>query len=163
MKTCLCLAALFLVITGLVAGCRAASAGQSGEPKITITKPYALPALAEGNGVIYLDVVNEGGSADKLLKAASDVAEAVEMHETKIDENDVMQMTPLLDLEVPPGATVKLEPAGKHIMLVKLKQALNPGDTITLALTFEKTGLITVAAKVREIGAASEHNMEHNN
>jgi copper(I)-binding protein len=138
-----------------------AAASQSSLPEIIVAEPYALPAIAEGNGVIYLKLVNEGGRADTLLKVESQVAEAAEMHETKIDENDVMRMRPLAHLEIPAGESVSLEPGGKHIMLIKLKQALKSGEKINLTLTFAKSGSLNVVANVHEASSTTEHLMEH--
>jgi hypothetical protein len=108
-------------------------------------------------------LANEGSSPDVLLSAESQVAAAVEMHETKIDENDVMRMTLLSKIEVPAEGSVSLEPGGKHIMLINLKQELKPAEKISLTLNFEKAGPLTVEAEVRQSGAAMEHSMEHNN
>jgi len=143
--------------------CGAAPAGQSGAPGITVSDPYVSAVLVGGNGVIYLNLANEGSSPDVLLSVESQVAAAVEMHETKIDENDVMRMTPLAKIEVPAGGSVSLEPGGKHIMLINLKQELKPNEKISLTLNFEKAGPLTVETEIRQSGAVMEHSMEHNN
>lgn len=153
------LAILLLLTTGLAAQC-APTTGRGGEPEISVTEPYGQTAMAGGNGVIYLKLVNKGGSADSLLKVETQAAEAAELHETTIDANDVMRMRPLAKVDVPAGETVNLEPGGKHIMLLKLKQELKAGETIKLSLTFEKSGPLTVEAGIREVGAA-EHMMDH--
>lgn len=159
MRVYLSLAALLLV-TALAAQC-VPTASRSSGPKITVTEPYGLAAIAGGNGVIYLKLVNEGGSADTLLKVETQAAEAAEMHETSMEANDVMRMSPLAKVEVPAGETVSLEPGGKHIMLVKLKQPLKAGEKINLTLTFEKSGPLSIEADIREPGAAADHNMDH--
>jgi hypothetical protein len=141
----------------LATGC---GLGSSGPPKITVSDPYA-PVAPGANGAVYLELVNEGGSSDVLLSVESQVAEAVEMHETKLDENDVMSMRPISKIEVPAGGSVSLEPGGKHIMLINLQQALKPGEKISLTLNFEKSGPLAVEAEIRQIGAAMEHDTEH--
>jgi len=161
---------IYIILTTLLAAlmlwavqCGVAPAGQSDAPRITVSDPYASAVFAGGNGVIYLNLANEGSSPDVLLSVESQAAAAVEMHETKIDENDVMRMTPLSKIEVPAGGSVSLEPGGKHIMLINLKQELKPAEKISLTLNFEKAGPLTVEAEVRQSGAAMEHSMEHNN
>jgi copper(I)-binding protein len=67
-----------------------------------------------------------------------------------MDENDVMRMGPIPNVEIPAGDSINLEPGGKHIMLLNLKQGLNPGDRITMTLTFQQTGSMIVEAEVRE-------------
>jgi copper(I)-binding protein len=148
------LAVLFIIITAVAGQCGVAPAGQGSKSEISITDPYALPALAGGNGVVYLELGNGGRSPDTLLKVESQAAQVAELHETKIDENDVMQMGPLATIEVPAGGSVSLEPGGKHIMFIKLKQALKPAEKISLTLVFEKAGSMTVEAEVREAGPA---------
>jgi len=101
-------------------------------------------------GVVYLTLINEGREADRLISAASDVAETVEFHETKM-EGDVMKMQPLPEgIEVPAGGQVELKPGGYHIMLINLKRDLKVGDRFTVTLEFEKSGTLNVEVEVRE-------------
>jgi copper(I)-binding protein len=46
---------------------------------------------------------------------------------------------------------VTLKPGGLHVMLIGLKQPLEPGDMVDLALTFEDGSRIPVQAPVRRI------------
>jgi copper(I)-binding protein len=94
-------------------------------------------------------LMNEGDRADTLLSAESEVAEAVELHESKM-EGDVMKMGPVSRIEVPAGGSATLEPGGLHVMLINLKQELTPGEKIPLTLNFERSGLMTIEAEVRE-------------
>lgn len=133
-----------------------------GPPDLMVTEPWArISPMSAGNGAVYLNLVNRGGSADALLSAESDAAEAVELHETKMAENDVMQMRPVARIEVPAGGSVSLEPGGKHIMLINLKQELAADQTIVLTLNFEKSDPVTVEAVVRP--ASAGEGMGHNN
>ncbi len=122
--------------------------------------------MVAGNGAVYMVLMNEGSSDDALLSAKTDIAEIVELHQTKI-ENDVMKMSPVPNVPVPAGDSVKLEPGGLHVMLINLKEELVPGKKISLTLNFEKSGPMTVEAEIRETGEAMapdmgkmEHNME---
>ncbi len=117
---------------------------------VMVMEPWARSSpMVAGNGAVYLKLMNEGSSDDALLSATTDVAEVVELHETKIGENDVMQMSPVARIEVPAGGSVSLEPGGKHIMLLGLKQELAAGQKIDLTLQFEKAGAVVVEAEVR--------------
>jgi hypothetical protein len=102
-----------------------------------------------------MTLMNEGGQPDVLLSAETDVAEVVELHETRM-EGDVMKMSPISSIEVPAGGSVNLEPGGKHIMLINLKQQLTPGEKIKLILNFEKSGQKTIEAEIREMGASMD-------
>jgi len=117
-------------------------------PKITVEDAWARPsAMMAGSGAVYVTLKNTGGD-DVLVSAASDVAEAVELHQTKM-EGDMMKMSPVPNIPVPAGETVKLEPGGKHIMLINLKQTLNPGEKISITLNFEKSGAMTLDVPVK--------------
>ncbi|MCG3118103.1 MAG: hypothetical protein ALAOOOJD_00237 [bacterium] len=105
---------------------------------------------AGSNGVVYLVVKNRGGAADRLLRAHANVCEATELHETIID-GDRMRMQPVEGgIEIPARGSAKLEPRGRHIMLMGLKRSLAVGDSIELHLDFEKSGSKTVFSVVRQ-------------
>jgi len=92
---------------------------------------------------------NGGETADRLVKAESDVAEAVELHKT-IMEGSMMQMAPVEHIEVPAKGQAELKPGGLHVMLIGLKHELKPGEKIKLKLQFEKAGMQEVEAEVRK-------------
>jgi hypothetical protein len=101
-----------------------------------------------GNGAVYVTVPNRGGGSDALVGAATDAATSVELHET-VHAGGVMKMRPLPRFEVPAGGRLEMKPGGHHIMLLGLKRDLKPGDTVTVTVTFEKAGPMTVEAPVR--------------
>jgi len=134
----------------LVAACGPAPASDA--PQIKVMEPWSPSALAAGNGAVYMMLENDGGSADKLVSVESDAAEAVELHQTKM-ENDVMKMSPIQGgIEVPAGGSAELKPGGMHVMLINLKKELTPGEKIPLTLNFEKSGPIKIEAEIREMG-----------
>jgi len=106
-------------------------------------KPGA-PATAGG----YVTVVNRGKTPDALISAAADVAERVEVHETR-SMAGMMMMQKVARVELAPGARVELKPGSYHLMLIGLKRSLTPGQTVTLTLEFERAGRITTRAEVR--------------
>lgn len=152
-----------LVMVLLLAACGASSGGAEGSsPQIIVMEAWSRPSpMAAGNGAVYMTLMNEGGSDDTLLSAETDVAEVVELHESKIVD-DVMKMSPVANIAVPAGGTAKLEPGGLHVMLIDLKEELKPGNKISLTLNFETSGPMTIEAEIHEMGEAMEHNMEHN-
>ncbi len=149
---------LLLALGLLAAQCRPASAPQ---PHITIANPYARPAPAGGSGVVYLTLKNEGNDSDALLNVTSAAAAAAELHQTTIDANDMAKMSPLWRVDLPAGASVRLEPGGQHIMLVNLKHALKVGEKVEVVLNFEKSGSLTVEVGVQEGGQSAEQAMDH--
>lgn len=100
------------------------------------------------NSAAYMLIHNHSRQADTLLGVECDVAEAGELHLSQT-ENDITTMRMVTQIEVPAQGNIELKPGGFHIMLVNLKQNLNPGDTIILRLQFEKSGEVLVEADVR--------------
>jgi copper(I)-binding protein len=102
------------------------------------------------NSAIYLKLSNRGLAADRLVAAEALVAQAVEIHETRM-EGDVMTMQQVTGgLEIPAGGQVELKPGGYHIMLIGLTQDLKAGDRFPVTLDFAEAGPITVEAEVRQ-------------
>lgn len=101
----------------------------------------------------FMVIENAGETADQLIGAAvsPEIAGAVEIHETIVGENDVMQMRPVQAIEVPARGSVELKPGGYHLMLLDVQRDLNPGDTVTLTLSFASGASLDVDATVRPL------------
>ncbi len=85
---------------------------------------------------------------DALISATADVAERVELHETR-NMSGMMMMEKVPKVELAPGSRVALKPGSYHLMLIGLKRALTPGQTVNFTLEFERAGRITTRAEVR--------------
>ncbi|MGQ9614668.1 copper chaperone PCu(A)C [Chloroflexus sp.] len=96
----------------------------------------------------YMVLVNNGAT-DAIVKAESDVAKTVELHNV-VMENNVMQMRPVEAIEVPANGQVELKPGGFHVMLIGLNRDLNEGDEVTIKLTTRSGKTIEVKAPVRK-------------
>jgi copper(I)-binding protein len=107
-----------------------------------------MPATMDSPAAGYL-VVRNSGSEDRLMGAATDLATQIEIHQTTMS-GGIMQMAPVKFIAIPAGAQAELKPGGYHLMLIGLKRTLKAGEQATLNLTFEKAGLLFVAAQVRE-------------
>ena len=105
-------------------------------------------AAERGNGAVYATVLNAGKTPDVLVAAASESADAVELHET-YEMSGMMMMRPVPKFEIPAGGRLEMKPGGYHLMLLGLKHDLKPGEKIRVALTFEKAGQVPVDAEVR--------------
>lgn len=141
------------VVLGLATAAEAQSA--SGSP-IQIEKPWAraTPGGAK-NGAVYLSIVNRGPVDDRLVAVSTPAAGMAALHRT-VEEQGVMTMQPVPVLDLKAGAKVDFAPGGYHIMLMNLKAPLKEGQTIPLALTFEKAGRIQVTVKVEKAGAMGQ-------
>jgi hypothetical protein len=143
----------------LVFSVMAAQCGPAATPSQGVTVSDIFARVTTENGAVYMTIKNGGQSDDTLVGAKTDVAKTVELHETKMDENDVMRMQPVPNIPIPAGGSVTLQPGGLHVMLIGMQKELAPGDKISLTLTFEKAGPMTVEAEVRE--GTSMGQMDH--
>jgi copper(I)-binding protein len=98
---------------------------------------------------VYFLIENHSSETHEMVAAVSDIAEAVEIHESKMS-GDVMQMNQLESVSLEPGADVMFEPGGLHIMLVGLQQDLQAGDEIEITLQFRDFEDLTVQVPVQE-------------
>ncbi len=131
-----------------------ASDYKAGDLTISQTWTRATPPNAKAGGG-FVEIVNSGESADRLIAAASDVAGKVELHEMGVTDG-VMKMRKLEDgIEIPAGETVTLKPGGLHIMFMGLNQSFEEGSTVPVTLTFEKAGDVAVELNVAKMGAKS--------
>ena len=128
----------------LLSGCDTATG-------ITVSKPWARPATQGGNGAVYFLLQNHSASADEVIGVTSDVAEATEMHESKM-EGDVMQMQQVHSIPVKGKESVEFGPGGLHVMLIRLKQDLELGDQFQVTLQFKDHEEITLTVPVQEVG-----------
>ena len=101
----------------------------------------AESAMAAGG---FMAIVNNGTEADRLIGVESDIAEKVETHESKVDENGVGTMQHVDFVEIPSGETVNLEHGGYHIMFMGLKEPLVEGEMVKATLIFEKAGRVEI-------------------
>lgn len=123
------------------------SCGNSGT--IEVKDARARAAMQGGNSAIYFVIQNQTAGKDELIGAASDVANAIEIHESKM-EGDMMMMSPVESVLLESSAKVEFKPGGLHIMLIGLKQDLKAGDEIEVILQFKNNPSITVKAMVKE-------------
>ncbi len=123
--------------------------GSAGDIKHTMDSQSATPeAAVEMTTAAFLKIKNSGAENDRLLRIETDLAQAVEIHLSEI-QNDVMTMRPVAGIDIPAGETVELKPGSYHIMLIRLQRAIKPGEIYPLTLVFEKAGTLIVDAEVR--------------
>jgi copper(I)-binding protein len=116
---------------------------------ISIEGPWARPTVGEGTSTAaYMKIANGGDEPDRLVSVASDAADHVMLHESRM-EGEVMKMVHLSGgIAIPAHGTVELKPLGLHVMVMGLKAPLKAGDALSLTLRFEKQGEVKVDAKV---------------
>ena len=100
----------------------------------------------------YLTLRNPTTRPITLVGIESPLAEHAMIHETKTVAGQ-SQMRPHEQLLVGPGATIKFEPGGLHVMLHGLKQPVAVGQSVPLVLLLADGGKMQVAAVVRPLTA----------
>jgi copper(I)-binding protein len=134
--------AVFSVLAVIFAAC-----APTGD-QIKVSDIWARPGLAGGNSAVYFVITNGTGGTDSLISASSDVADAVELHMTTMQDGN-MQMMQQMEVPIQAGKT-EFQPGGLHVMLIGLKKDLNPGDTFLLTLEFVNAGIMPLEVTVNE-------------
>jgi copper(I)-binding protein len=149
-----------LAFAFVLAGSTAVLAHSFTKGDILVDHPWTRATPGEASvGVGYVKITNNGSAADRFTGGTLDGAEALEIHEMKMD-GDVMQMRHLdKGLEIAPGATIELAPGGNHLMFMGLKKPIVAGENRKGTLSFEKAGAIDVEFTVEKAGAteSGEH------
>jgi periplasmic copper chaperone A len=123
---------------------------------VSVSGGWARATLPHQNeGVAYLTLQSPAG--DMLTTIDSPEAGMVMLHQSKTT-NGVAEMDDMENLALPAGQTIALTPGGMHLMLMEVKHALKPGDTLHLSLHFDKAGTQTVAVPVMPVGAIGPGN-----
>lgn len=110
---------------------------------------WGRPSIEGENAAAFMILMNEGEEGDRLIRAEADVADAVEIHESKI-ENDIMKMEQVEGIDIPAGEQAQLKPGGYHVMFIGLTKDLKEGDSYPLTLHFEKSGEVEVEVQVHQ-------------
>jgi periplasmic copper chaperone A len=165
--------AAIAIVALLVAACSGGSGGIKTSGAWARTSP-----MVAGSGAAYMVIENTGSAPDFLLGGSSDVAKAVEVHETVAipggsaspmestgmggmespaasadgmgTGGSMMGMQKMDRLEIPAGGSVELKPGSYHLMMIDLTRELKAGEKIDITLKFEKAGDVKVTAEVRE-------------
>lgn len=123
---------------------------------ITVSNAWARATpLGAKTGVIYVTLANAGSDDDRLVEISTPVAGSAQVH-SSMNDGGVMKMSEVMNLDVPPGATVALEPSATHLMLLDLTRRLSEGDRFPLTLTFQRAGKIEVDVLVGKVGAMTD-------
>jgi copper(I)-binding protein len=118
--------------------------------RIEVAGAWARPTVGQGGmSAAYMTIANKGDTDDTLKSARTPKAKAVELHQTTMTADGVMQMRKVEDgLPVEAGASLVLEPGGAHLMLVGLEDALKAGEELVLTLEFANAGAVDVVVPV---------------
>jgi copper(I)-binding protein len=129
-----------VAVTALsVTGCSASGPVSAGNAYIPVpTTP--------GSTVAYLEIRNNGGP-DELLRVQTSVGGTVTLRAPRTAGTQVMAMHNVTDIPIPSDTTVHLAPNTFHLLITGAT-GLQSGKAITLRLTFEHAGTISITALV---------------
>lgn len=117
---------------------------------ITVDDPYArVSSKMAQSGAAFMVIKNAAATDDRLIAASSDVAKKVELHTHKENDQGVMKMIHVEEgFVIPAGASHALARGGDHVMFLGLNRTLAHDDVVTVTLSFEKAGDVTVEIPV---------------
>ncbi|MFF4015614.1 copper chaperone PCu(A)C [Streptomyces sp. NPDC001843] len=135
-----------LPVAATAAAVALAGCGGSGDTKaeVSVSSSYMPQPVSADMAAGFLTIVNNGGTKDELTKVTSDVAGDVTMHDTVGGAMEEVTSFP-----VPAHGRLVFKSGGNHLMFEKLKHRPEQGQTITLKLTFAKSGPLTVEMPVK--------------
>lgn len=107
--------------------------------------PVGLPASG------YMQMHNDGTGALALVGAAS--LDYGQLHHSEM-RNGTMEMLPVCKVEIPAHGSVAFQPGGYHIMLMRPRHDIKPGDEVPITLKFSDGSQMCVQFSVRKPDAS---------
>lgn len=124
---------------------------------LTMTDPW-IKSATEGMTAAFGTLVNSGDSDVTIVSATTDVTDVMELHETVQNDDGAMAMQEKDGgFVVPAGGEHELAPGGDHLMIMDLLRPVEPGEAVTLTLTFDDGSTTDVEATVKEFTGADEN------
>jgi periplasmic copper chaperone A len=127
----------------------------AGDLHVSHAWTYEVAAMAHAVDV-YLTIDNEGEVPDRLIAAAVDFADKVEI-QAPVVEDGVLKTATVQAVEIAPGQTLTFQPGGIHLVLQSVQRTFEHGQHFDLALTFEKAGTVEVEVEIEEPDHEDEH------
>lgn len=122
----------------------------TGTPDLRVSSAQSSSPIA-GAAQLVLDIDNVGDGDDRLLAARTDVALAIEVHLTEIEDSGRAVMRLLERVELPAGSRTRFRPGGLHLMLVVPDSSVTVGGTFAMTLEFERSAPVTLEVTVVEL------------
>jgi periplasmic copper chaperone A len=109
------------------------------------------PPPGQTTAAIYMSLRNEGNEQRELSGARVDGASSAAIHEHR-HADGMMQMRQVDRVVVEPGASLRFEPGGYHLMVFGLAQRPRGGDVLPFCLLFADGTEQCGEARVRSLG-----------
>jgi periplasmic copper chaperone A len=115
---------------------------------VHVTDAYAIVVSPNApTAAIYFTITNHSIADDRLIAATTDAAGMAMLHES-VETDGVMSMGDVEGFVIEGQDNYTLTRGAGHIMLMGLTAPLDQGDTITVTLTFERSGEVVVEVPV---------------
>ena len=121
-----------------------------------VHQAWVRPTAQGETAAVYLTIHNHSASDDELIGATATVADAVEIHQSKM-ENDIMQMSRLTSVPIAADEEIVFMPGSFHIMLVNIKEEFALGEHIGLILYFKNHEDIVVEVHIEDSMPEEDH------
>jgi copper(I)-binding protein len=130
--------------------------GGAASGDIVVRGAYLRQPAAPDVAAAYMSITNTGSLPDTLLSVYSGAARVTGLYNVPAPGATPTVQTghvPSGPYQLAAGATLKLAPAGGHILLSQLTGPLRAGDQVSMVLTFQRNGQVLVEVPVIAIGA----------
>lgn len=158
------------VSLALLSGCAPASGTASDtasepapSPSVSVAAASAVTvvdgwvkAADDGMTAAFGILENSAGDDATLVSATTAAAAMVELHEVVMVDGSMVMQPKEGGIVIPAGGSHELAPGGDHIMLMGVGTALQPGDEITVTLTFSDGSTLDQVFTVKEFTGADE-------
>lgn len=122
---------------------------------VTVTDPW-VKAVDEGMTAAFATFTNESDRDVVIVSASTAVSPMVELHEMAMTDGAMVMREKAGGITIPAGGTAELGPGGDHIMLMAVSEPVQPGDVITVTLTFDDGSTLDVEATAKDYTGADE-------
>jgi copper(I)-binding protein len=118
--------------------------------RIEVADAWVRPSIGQGTtSAAYMTIANNGNVGDLLKSARTPRAKSVELHQSTMTADGVMQMRKVEGaIPIEAGESLVLKPGGTHLMLFGLEDALKAGEQLILTLEFANAGMVDVVVPV---------------
>ncbi|MEU5442884.1 copper chaperone PCu(A)C [Streptomyces griseofuscus] len=127
-----------------LAGCLGSGSSDTSKAELSVSGTYMPQPVSADMAAGFLTITNKGGTKDELTKVSSTAAGQVTMHSTTGGE-----MREQSSFAIPAHGRLVFRSGGNHLMFEQLRQRPKQGQTVTLKLTFAKSGPLTVEMPVK--------------
>ncbi len=115
-----------------------------------------VKAADSGMTAAFATLVNTGSEPVTVVSAASEISAVMELHETVASDGSMVMQPKEGGFTIEPGDSHELAPGGDHIMIMSLSRPVEPGEDITITLTFSDGSTQDVVASVKDFSGAEE-------